>query len=93
VDGSSAPKLTRQRVTWIRQCEEENDAAASLLTFPAICADVIWKHLDPRRMGGSAARLTHQRVDIFTIGLWASRLPSKPARQWVISLRRPPPPK
>jgi len=88
MDGSFAPKLTRQRVTWIWECEEESDAAASPIILPAICADVIWKRLAPRRIGGSVARLTHQRVDILRNGPWAGHLPSKLARSWVIPIYR-----
>ena len=84
---------THQRVTWVWECEEESDAAASLLMFPATCADAIWKHLDPRRRGGSVARLTHQQVDILKNGPWMGRLPPKLARQRVIPLRRPSLPK
>lgn len=86
--GSFAPELTHQRVTWIWRCENESDAAASLLMFPATCADVIWKCLALRGTGGSAARLTHERVDIRRNGPLAGHLPSKLARSWVIPIYR-----
>jgi|GEM_PF-6094376 len=86
--GSPAPKLTHQQVAWVWACGEESDAAESLLRFPAICAGVIWKHLHPPGVGGSVARLAHQRVDILRNGPWAGHLPPKLARQWVTPPRR-----
>jgi hypothetical protein len=86
--GSLASKLTRQRVTWVWECEEESDASASPIILPAICADVIWKRLGPHRIGGSVARLTHQWADILRSDPRVGQLPSKATNQWVTPLRR-----